>query len=76
MSRTPLYRVIVEDIRDQIRRGQLPPGSKLPSITKLADEYECSQTVVKTAIALLRELGEVEGHQGRGVYVTEKPPLG
>jgi DNA-binding transcriptional MocR family regulator len=37
--------------------GFLKPGQKLPSIATLTDQYECSQTQVKTAIAILRELG-------------------
>jgi GntR family transcriptional regulator len=49
--------------------GVLKPGQKLPSIATLADQYECSQTQVKTAIAILRELGVVEGRQGVGVFV-------
>lgn len=35
----------------------------------LADQYECSETQVKTAIAILRELDLVEGRQGVGVFV-------
>jgi DNA-binding GntR family transcriptional regulator len=35
----------------------------------MADQYECSQTQVKTALAILRELGLVEGRQGVGVFV-------
>lgn len=72
VSRTPLYRMIVEDIRAEIRSGELAPGDKLPSIVQLAEQYQCSQTVVKTALALLRELGEVEGHQGKAVFVAER----
>jgi GntR family transcriptional regulator len=48
--------------------GVLKPGQKLPSIATLADQYERSQTQVKTATAILRELGVVEGRQGVGVF--------
>ena len=69
MAATPVYRLIVDDIRTQIANGVLKPGQKLPSIAALADQYECSQTQVKTAIVILRELGVVEGRQGVGVFV-------
>ena len=49
---------------------RLKPGDQLPSTAQLAEQYRCSQTQVKTAVAFLRELGIVEGHQGKGVFVT------
>jgi DNA-binding GntR family transcriptional regulator len=70
MGRQPLYQTIVADIRNSITTGALRPGQKLPSITELAGQYSCSQTVVKTALAVLRATGAVEGHQGKGVFVA------
>jgi DNA-binding GntR family transcriptional regulator len=69
MGRTPIYRTIMEDIRAKVASGVLKPGDKLPSLSQLAEQYSCSETQVKTAIALLRELGVVEGHQGKGIFV-------
>jgi GntR family transcriptional regulator len=69
MARTPIYKSIIVDIRGQVASGALKAGDKLPSTSQLAAEYQCSQTQVKTAIAFLRELGLVEGHQGKGVFV-------
>ena len=70
MSAVPVYRKIINDIRQQIATGQLRPGDKLPSITQLMEEYECSDTPVKSALGRLQDAGWVEGHQGRGVYVA------
>lgn len=69
MAATPVYRLIVEDIRTQITNGVLKPGQKIPSIATLAPHYEFSETQVKTAIAILRELDLLEGRQGVGVFV-------
>jgi DNA-binding GntR family transcriptional regulator len=70
MARTPIYKLIIDDIRAQVASGALKPGDQLPSTIQLAGRYACSQTQVKTAIAFLRELGVVEGHQGKGVFVS------
>jgi DNA-binding GntR family transcriptional regulator len=66
----PVYRRIINDIRQPIATGQLRAGDKLPSITQLMEEYKCSDTPVKTALGRLQDAGWVEGHQGRGVYVA------
>lgn len=70
MGRQPLYQTIVADVQNSVATGALRPGQKLPSITELAAQYGCSETVVKTALAVLRATGTVEGHQGKGVFVT------
>ena len=70
MTRTPIYKTIIDDIRAKVASGALKPGDQLPSTAQLADQYHCSQTQVKTAVAFLRELGTVEGQQGKGVFVT------
>jgi len=65
-----MYQTIVTDIQNSITTGALRTGQKLPSITELAAQYGCSETVVKTALAVLRATGAVEGQQGVGVFVT------
>lgn len=69
-----MYKQIIEGIMAQIASGVLKPGDQLPSIVALADMYECSQTQVKTAIAVLRQLEVVEGIQGKGVFVLPPKP--
>lgn len=70
MPITPIYRRIVEDIVRQIDIGELRPGDKLPSTRELMARYECGNTAVRNAMIELRLRGLVEGHQGKGVYVT------
>lgn len=66
MSATPVYRRIINDVRDQVGVGLLRPGDKLPSIAQLMRKYECSDTPVKAALGRLQDAGLLEGHQGRG----------
>jgi DNA-binding GntR family transcriptional regulator len=69
----PVYRRIMRDILDKIDRGELQPGSRLPSISQFTEQYRCSAPTVRQAVARLQERGVLQGHQGRGVYVTPAP---
>lgn len=66
---TPLYQVLIADIKAQIARGLLKSGDKLPSTRELCEQYEVSRTVVSHALVVLKAEGVVEGAQGRGVFV-------
>jgi GntR family transcriptional regulator len=73
MSVTPFYERIANEIREQIKSGELSPGDKLPSISELCTKYDVSTQVIRSVMLILRAEGLVEGHQGRGVYVKEHP---
>jgi DNA-binding GntR family transcriptional regulator len=73
---TPVYQRIIDDIEAKIRTGELRPSQRLPSLAELALAYGCSAQPVKTALRLLQYGGVLEGHQGRGVYVTDRRPNG
>ncbi|WP_018254681.1 winged helix-turn-helix domain-containing protein [Salinispora mooreana] len=74
--RTADYIRVVDSITAQIRAGELAPGDKLPTYAQLADHFKISVTTAQTALRILRERGLVEGHQGKGTYVVERPELG
>lgn len=71
MPDTPAYLRIATDIRGQIVTGELAPGFKLPSETKLMHQYGVSRTVAKWAVSVLKGEGLVEGRAGSGVYVRD-----
>jgi DNA-binding GntR family transcriptional regulator len=72
MARTPDYQRIANDIRMKITAGELGPGDRLPSISQLQRQYSVSAQPVKSALLVLQTEGIVEGHQGRGVFVTDR----
>lgn len=74
MPITPSYQRIANDIREKIKTGELSPGDQLPSMRELQEQYEVGHTAVRNALLVLRTEGLVEGHQGKGVYVTTRPP--
>lgn len=67
---TDLPAYIADDIRTQIIKGKLKPGSKLPTQLELEAQHGVSRVVVREAIARLRHEGLVISHQGRGVFVA------
>lgn len=64
---------IADDIRERIRTGEYPPGSKLPSYPQLAEMYSVHSATIQRAMTILRTRGDVYGEQGRGVFVPEPP---
>lgn len=70
---TTLAHRVVAGLKDQILTGELTPGAKLPSESRLIEEYSVSRTVVREAVTLLRAEGLVETFQGRGSYVLGVP---
>jgi DNA-binding GntR family transcriptional regulator len=72
----PKYRQIAEDLRTQIKSGEYPPGSRLPTKAELMAEYHVAVNTVERAIEELRQAGIVETAQGAGMFVREPPPGG
>ncbi|MBF9131865.1 winged helix-turn-helix transcriptional regulator [Plantactinospora sp. S1510] len=62
---------IAQDIRDKITSGEYKPGDKLPSLRELIAIYDVSAEPVRSALLILQAEGLLEGHQGKGVFVTE-----
>ena len=68
-GRTNLVGMVSEDLRQQIVKGVLKLGERLPSKSELTKQYGVSRTVVREAIAALRYDNLVEARQGSGVFV-------
>ncbi len=65
----PAYLQIYTEIKEDIVRGILPYGSKLPSKRLLADETETSTVTVEHAYALLCDEGYIEAKERSGFFV-------
>lgn len=62
---------IAGHIGKEIAEGRISPGEKLPTEHILAKTFGVSRSVVREAIAELRNEGLVETRQGIGAFVTE-----
>ncbi|CAL9611552.1 GntR family transcriptional regulator [Nocardiopsis dassonvillei] len=67
----PLQVRIADDLRNQIRRGDLEPGDKLPTLAEIGREHSVSEMVARRAVELLRQEGTVISRRGSGTYVRE-----
>jgi len=70
----PPSRQLVELVLDAILRGELEPGSQLPSVRALAAEALVNHNTVARAYQELERLGVTEPVNGVGVFVTLKGP--
>lgn len=69
----PIYRQIVDRIRDLAAKGKLAPGDKLPSHRDLALELVIAPLTVKRAYDALEKQGVVKSRRGLGTFVAESP---
>ncbi len=67
---------VVAGITGAIAAGDYAPGAKLPSIEQLSQRYSTSKTTVKSALAILRALGTIRSHPGKGTFVPDAADAG
>lgn len=70
MQRQPMYRVINDDLTDQILSGALSAGDQLPNEHELAKQYGVSRMTVRQALDLLVTDDLVFRRQGIGTFVS------
>ena len=70
----PNYQQIVDQIKAQIASGTLRPGEQLPTVRALATDLRINFNTVARAYRILDEERIISTQQGRGTYITEKPP--
>jgi 2-aminoadipate transaminase len=66
----PLYKQVADSIMALIERGVLQGGERLPATRELAGQLGLNRTTISAAYGVLEELGLIEGHVGRGSFVT------
>jgi GntR family transcriptional repressor for pyruvate dehydrogenase complex len=64
----------IERIRDLIRSGELPPGSRLPPEQKLAEQLGLSRNSMREAVKALEMVRVLDSRPGDGTYVTSLAP--
>ncbi|MFE7277568.1 FadR/GntR family transcriptional regulator [Streptomyces sp. NPDC057623] len=64
----------IEQIRELIRSGALPPGSKLPPEPDLAAQLGLSRNLAREAVKALAVARVLEVRRGDGTYVTSLQP--
>jgi GntR family transcriptional repressor for pyruvate dehydrogenase complex len=62
---------VINQILEAIKSGELKPGERLPTESKLAELTGVSRSSVREALSALRLVGIVETHAGDGTYLRE-----
>jgi GntR family transcriptional regulator len=75
LSAGHLYQQIVNDLRDQMRRGELAPGDQIPTEAEMMEHYHVSRNTVRKAIDVLTSAGLLDTATTRGTFVRERRPL-
>lgn len=70
-SGVALWRQIAEDLETDIAAGVLPPGTRLPTESKLAARYNVNRHTLRRALAELGRKGMIDATPRRGTFVTK-----
>jgi GntR family transcriptional regulator len=70
-----LYQRIADDLREQMRRGELAPGGQIPTEAEMMEHYGVSRNTVRKAVDILTSAGLLETASTRGTFVRERHPL-
>jgi DNA-binding GntR family transcriptional regulator len=66
---TPVYQQLADLIREQIRRGDLEPGRRIPSVARMVQEHGVARGTALHAVRVLVGEGLVYVVPGKGTYV-------
>ncbi len=69
----PIYRQIVNQVREGVAASSFPPGHKLPSHRDLAALLAVAPLTVKKAYDELEAQGLIETRRGLGSFIRETP---
>lgn len=68
----PLYEQFVEQIRAMIAKGQLAPGTRLPSVRETAASLRVNPTTIMKTYQELERLSLLVTYRGQGTFVTNE----
>lgn len=72
-SGTPIYRQIVDQVKQAAAGGVLQPGQRLPATRDLAVELAVNPNTIVKAYQVLELEGVIELPRGRGAFVADLP---
>ena len=70
-DKIPLYEQIYSYIKEEIQKGAIPSGEKLPSTRALCRHLDVSRSTVELAYEQLLSEGYIEAQPYRGYFVSE-----
>ena len=68
----PLYIQVKKQIMDEIKKGSLKVGTKMPTERELSQRIKVSRNTISTAYNDLEQDGALKSYQGKGTFVVEE----
>lgn len=68
---TPIYRQIVQSVRESIALGKLKQGDLLPSVNHISNKFSVARGSIFKAYNDLRNTGTIDSIPGKGYFVTK-----
>jgi DNA-binding GntR family transcriptional regulator len=63
---------VEEDLADQVERGVIPPGARLPGEREIGERFGVSRMTVRQALARLEQRGLIVRRHGVGTFAAER----
>jgi GntR family transcriptional regulator len=73
-SGLPVYRQVIDQVRQALRLGILRPGDQLPTVRDVVEQIAINPNTVHRAYLELEQQGLIEGQPGRGTFVRSSLP--
>ncbi|HOE64901.1 MAG TPA: GntR family transcriptional regulator [Candidatus Hydrogenedentes bacterium] len=71
----PIYRQLVDQLRNDILTCRLIPGQRIPSITELQRSHGIARETAKRVLNLLEAQGLIRQQPGKGSFVADLRPM-
>jgi GntR family transcriptional regulator len=68
-SGIPIYRQIMDQVKIQVARGRMLPGTFVPSVRQVAADLQVNPMTVSKAYSLLEKEGALELVRGQGMRI-------
>jgi GntR family transcriptional repressor for pyruvate dehydrogenase complex len=72
IERTSVSQSVLKRIIELIKKGDLKPGDKLPSIQLFSEKMQVGASSVREALKQLQIIGLITIKQGEGTFISDK----
>jgi GntR family histidine utilization transcriptional repressor len=73
-QKLPQFALIKQFLEQQIKSGQWPPGTRIPTEQSLTDTFSVSRMTARRAVKELADVGLLTRTPGKGTYVSSQEP--
>ncbi len=71
----PIYRQVMDSIKEMVAARVLKPGDRLPSIRELSGELRINPSSAVKAYNELKHAGVIQLDHGRGTFISDNPDV-